>query len=320
MLRYIKKRLIFNLLSLWIVLTVTFLIIKTIPGDPFNDENCNTLSTETLLRLKTQYGLNAPLYLQYLSYLKSLLTLDLGFSLVYKDRRVLDIIISSFPPSAILGIESLCLSIAGGIFLGTLAALRKKKLKKILIYSSILQVSIPSFIFAAAMQYIFAIKLPIFPIAFWGDFSHTILPALALAITPMAFIAQLTCSSVSSVLNQDYVLLAQIKGLSYSRVVCKHILPYALFPVISYSAILVTTVMTGTFAIENMFCIPGLGKWFICSVKQRDYPMIMGLSLFFGVFFMLTSLTSDLIQAWINPQLRNTYKEHSDLKKAENDI
>lgn len=316
MLRYIKKRLIFNLLSLWVVLTITFLIIKVIPGDPFNDENGNTLSSETLRILKDQHGLNAPLYQQYLSYLKSLLTLDLGKSLVYKDRRVLDIISTSFLPSAILGLESLFLSIAGGICLGTIAALRKKPVKNLIIYSSILQVSIPSFIFAAAMQYLFSIKIPIFPIAFWGSFSHTILPALSLAITPMAFITQLTHSSVSTVLKHDYVLLAQTKGISYLRVIFKHVLPYAVFPIISYSAILVTTVMTGTFAIESMFCIPGLGKWFICSVKQRDYPMIMGLSLFFGIFFMLASLISDLIQAWIDPQLRNSYREQTSLSKA----
>lgn len=315
MLRYIKKRLIFNLLSLWIVLTITFLIIKIIPGDPFNDENSNVISSETLQMLKDQNGLAAPIYSQYLSYLKSLLTLDLGKSLVYRDRKVLDIITSSFPPSAILGIESLFLSIIGGICLGTIAALRKKKLKNFILYSSILQVSIPSFIFAATVQYLFSIKLPVFPIAFWGTFSHTILPAISLAITPMAFITQLTYSSVSTVLKRDYVLLAHTKGLPYLRVLFKHVLPYAVFPIISYSAILVTTVMTGTFAIESMFCIPGLGKWFVCSVKHRDYPLIMGLSLFFGIFFMLASLIADLIQAWIDPQLRNTYKEHSSFKQ-----
>ncbi|MEF9497049.1 ABC transporter permease [Chlamydia sp. 04-14] len=309
MFRYIKKRLIFNLLSLWIILTLTFLVMKTIPGDPFNDESSNTLSQETLQILKSRYGLNKPLYQQYIHYLKSLVTLDFGNSLVYKDRSVTSIISTAFPASAILGFESLILSISGGISLGTLAALRKKKQGRYILLSSILQISIPAFVLATMLQYIFAVKIPIFPIACWGNFSHTILPSLALAITPMAFITQLTFSSVSSVLNKDYVLLAYAKGLSPIKVVLRHILPYAVFPTISYAAFLVTTVMTGTFAIENIFCIPGLGKWFVCSIKQRDYPVTLGLSVFYGAFFMLASLLSDLIQAMIDPQLRYSYKE-----------
>ncbi|EGK69321.1 putative peptide ABC transport system permease protein [Chlamydia abortus LLG] len=309
MFRDIKKRLVFNLLSLWIILTLTFLVMKTIPGDPFNDESSNTLSQETLQILKSRYGLNKPLYQQYIHYLKSLVTLDFGNSLVYKDRSVTSIIATAFPASAILGLESLLLSISGGISLGTLAALRKKKQGRYILLSSILQISIPAFVLATMLQYIFAVKIPIFPIACWGNFSHTILPSLALAIAPMAFITQLTFSSVSSVLNKDYVLLAYAKGLSPIKVILKHILPYAVFPTISYAAFLVTTVMTGTFAIENIFCIPGLGKWFVCSIKQRDYPVTLGLSVFYGAFFMLASLLSDLIQAIIDPQLRYSYKE-----------
>ncbi|EPP36668.1 Dipeptide transport system permease protein DppB [Chlamydia avium] len=309
MLRYISKRLIFNLLSLWVILTLTFLVMKSIPGDPFNDENGNTLSQETLQILKAQYGLNQPLHQQYLQYLKSLVTLNFGNSLVYKDRSVVSIIATAFPASAILGIESLILSIFGGICLGTLAAIRKEKQGRYILFSSIFQISIPAFVLATILQYLFAVKIPIFPIACWGGFSHTILPSLALAITPMAFITQLTCSSVSSVLNKDYALLAYAKGLPPMKIILKHILPYAVFPTISYAAFLVTTVMTGTFAIENIFCIPGLGKWFVCSIKQRDYPVTLGLSVFYGTFFMLSSLLSDLLQAMIDPQLRYSYKK-----------
>ena len=309
MLRYISKRLLFNLLSLWVILTLTFLVMKSIPGDPFNDENSNALSQETLHILKTQYGLNQPLYQQYLYYLKSLVTLNFGNSLVYKDRSVISIITTAFPASAILGIESLVLSIFGGIFLGTLAAMRKKKQGHYILLSSIFQIAVPTFVLATLLQYLFAVKIPILPIACWGSFSHTILPSLALAIPPMAFITQLTCSSVSSVLNKDYALLAYAKGLPSIEVILKHILPYAIFPTISYAAFLVTTVMTGTFAIENIFCIPGLGKWFVCSIKQRDYPVTLGLSVFYGAFFMLSSLLFDLLQAMIDPQLRHTYKK-----------
>ncbi|EPP35556.1 binding--dependent transport system inner membrane component family protein [Chlamydia ibidis] len=312
MFHYIKKRLAFNLLSLWVVLTLTFLVMKSIPGDPFNDENSNTLSEHTLQILKARYGLDKPLHYQYMQYVKSLFTLNFGNSLVYKDRSVTSIISTAFPASAILGLESLALSLIGGISLGTLAALRRKGKGRYIILSSIFQISIPTFVLATMLQYLFAVKLPIFPIACWGNFNHTILPAISLAITPMAFITQLTFSSVSSALNKDYVLLAYAKGLSPIKVVLKHILPYAVFPTISYAAFLVTTVMTGTFAIENIFCIPGLGKWFICSIKQRDYPVTLGLSVFYGAFFMLASLLSDLLQAMIDPQLRYSYtKKHN---------
>ncbi|ETR80085.1 Oligopeptide transport system permease protein OppB [Chlamydia pneumoniae B21] len=292
------------MLSLWIVLTLTFLVMKTIPGDPFNDEGCNVLSEEVLQTLKSRYGLDKPLYQQYTQYLHSIAKLDFGNSLVYKDRKVTNIISTAFPISAILGLQSLFLSIGGGIALGTIAALKKKKQRRYILGASILQISIPAFIFATLLQYVFAVKIPLLPIACWGSFTHTILPTLALAVTPMAFIIQLTYSSVSAALNKDYVLLAYAKGLSPLKVVIKHILPYAIFPTISYSAFLITTVITGTFAIENIFCIPGLGKWFICSIKQRDYPVALGLSVFYGTLFMLSSLLSDLIQSIIDPQIR----------------
>lgn len=278
--------------------------MKTIPGDPFNDEGCNVLSEEVLQTLKSRYGLDKPLYQQYTQYLHSIAKLDFGNSLVYKDRKVTNIISTAFPISAILGLQSLFLSIGGGIALGTIAALKKKKQRRYILGASILQISIPAFIFATLLQYVFAVKIPLLPIACWGSFTHTILPTLALAVTPMAFIIQLTYSSVSAALNKDYVLLAYAKGLSPLKVVIKHILPYAIFPTISYSAFLITTVITGTFAIENIFCIPGLGKWFICSIKQRDYPVVLGLSVFYGTLFMLSSLLSDLIQSIIDPQIR----------------
>ncbi len=278
--------------------------MKTIPGDPFNDEGCNVLSEEVLQTLKARYGLDKPLYKQYTKYLHSIAKLDFGNSLVYKDRKVINIISTAFPISAILGLQSLLLSIGGGTALGTIAALKKKKQRRYILGASILQISIPAFIFATLLQHVFAVKIPLLPIACWGSFAHTILPTIALAVTPMAFIIQLTYSSVASALNEDYVLLAYAKGLSPLKVIIKHILPYAIFPTISYSAFLITTVITGTFAIENIFCIPGLGKWFICSIKQRDYPVALGLSVFYGTLFMLSSLLSDLIQSIIDPQIR----------------
>ena len=309
MFRYIKRRLFFNLISLWVVVTLTFFIIRTIPGDPFNDENGNILSAETLAILKNRYGLDKPLFTQYLIYLKCLLTLDFGESLIYKDRTVIGIITSALPASAILGFESLCLALFGGVALGVHAAFYRRGCGRAIFFSSVIQISVPAVVVGAFLQYVFAIKYSCLPIACWGEFSHTLLPSIALAITPMAFITQLTYASVSATLKKDYVLLAYAKGLSPFKVLIKHILPYALFPIISYSAFLITTLMTGTFSIENLFCIPGLGKWFICSIKQRDYPITLGLSVFYGAFFMLSSLFCDLLQAWIDPQIRYSYGE-----------
>ena len=193
--------------------------------------------------------------------------------------------------------------------MGILAAFYKRGCGRTIFFSSVIQISVPAFVVGAFLQYVFAIKYSWLPIACWGEFSHTLLPSIALAITPMAFITQLTYASVTAALKKDYVLLAYAKGLSPFKVLIKHILPYALFPVISYSAFLITALMTGTFSIENLFCIPGLGKWFICSIKQRDYPITLGLSVFYGAFFMITSLACDLLQAWIDPQIRYSYEK-----------
>ncbi|WP_348660410.1 ABC transporter permease [Chlamydiifrater volucris] len=309
--RYLKKRFLYNFLSLWIVISLTFLIMRTIPGDPFSNEEANALSPETLAMLKAHYGLDRPLIVQYFKYINSVLHFDFGHSLVYKDRTVFDIIKMGFPVSAILGLEGCALAIFGGIALGTLSAIKERFIGNWILYTSILQISLPGFVLATLLQYLFAVKFSLFPIACWGTFAHTILPSLSLSLTPMAFITKLTTTSVKEALSMDYVLLAFSKGIKKSSIILRHIIPYAIFPTISYASFLVTAVMTGTFAIENIFGIPGLGKWFIYSIKQRDYPVILGLAVFYAFFFMTASLLTDLIQAWIDPQLRRNYENNN---------
>lgn len=306
--KFILKRLLSNLISLWVMFSLTFWIMKAIPGDPFSHEDGNPLSIETVANLKKQCGLDEPLSKQYLKHLVSVLTFDFGNSLVYRDRSVKNIISSSFSVSAILGIQSSIVSIAAGLLLGWLSAVRTNGwLPKIIEGGLILQLSLPGFIAAILLQYFFAFKFHLFPVACWGSFSHTILPTLALASVPTAFIAKLAKDSFSSVMNKDYVLLARAKGLPQSGIILKYILPQSVFPTLSYLNFMIANVVTGTFAVENIFGIPGLGKWFTQSVLQRDYPVIIGLTVFYGTFFIIISWIIELIQARIDPQIRKNF-------------
>ncbi|MEG0036547.1 MAG: ABC transporter permease [Victivallaceae bacterium] len=303
--KYLFRKLVSNLISLWIVFSITFWIMRSIPGDPFTYEDGNPLSEETIEILKNQCGLSEPLYRQYFKYLKATVKFDFGNSLVYRDRSVRNIIASSFPVSAILGLQSSFLAIIFGLFMGWTASLKTKKyLPKIVSGSIMLQISVPGFILATLLQYFLAFKCRLFPIACWGSFSHTILPSVSLAAVPAAFIAKLTKSSFASLITKDFILSAQAKGLSRTGILFRHALPHAFFPVLSYLNFMITNLITGTFAVENIFGIPGLGKWFTQSVLQRDYPVIIGLAVFYGVFFMTGSLIIDLMQAGIDPQIR----------------
>lgn len=309
MLSYIRKRIVINVISLWVIITCTFFIIQWLPGDPFHNESGNILPQETLDALKGHYGLNQPIWKQYVQYINALLHGHLGQSLVYKDWSVVQIIKTGFPVSAALGLESACIAIIGGVLIGLLAA-TKPRLDGFVLHYSIIQLSFPSFILATMLQYCFAVRIPIFPIACWGSLMHTVLPALSLSLTPMAFIIQLTRSSVKHFLKEDFILLAYAKGIPHYKILFKHVIPYSLSPIISYAAFLITTVITGTFAVENIFGIPGMGKWFISSVLQRDYPVIMGLTIFYSIIFTFASLISDIINTILNPRLKITYQQH----------
>jgi len=304
---FIGKRFCYTFLALFLIVTVTFFLMKAIPGDPFTQEKA--LPPEILESLYAYYKLNDPWYVQYGNYLVSILHLDLGPSFAYKARTVNEIIASSFPVSALLGLEALVLSISMGITLGALAAFKQHRWQDCsAMLLAVMGISVPSFILAAFLQYFFAIKLDLLPVARWGTFQQTILPTLALSALPTAFIARLTRSSMLEVLACDYIKTARAKGLSYFSVLLHHTLRNSLLPVVSYLGSMVANILTGSFIIEKIFGIPGLGGWFINSVANRDYTMIMGLTVFYSMLLLFSVFLVDILYGWVDPRIRVSTK------------
>lgn len=290
------------LLSLLVVLIGTFFLMHAIPGDPFIGDRI--IPEEVLRSLYAYYGLDRPLWVQFALYLKGVFTLDLGTSIVYPGKPVLEFIQQGFPISALLGLQALLLAIPCGILLGTWAALKRSEWQDtVAMFLSTLFVSVPSFVLASLLQYIFAIHFSLFPVARWGDFEHTLLPTLALAALPMAYTARLTRSNMVEVLQQDYIRTAIAKGLPPLQVALRHGLRNALLPVIAYLGPVVSSILTGSFVVEKIFAIPGLGQWMIHSIQSRDYPLILGLTLFYSLLLMLVLFVVDLLYLRLDPRI-----------------
>ena len=217
-----------------------------------------------------------------------------------------DIIADGFPVSFYLGMEALCIAVFGGIVLGSIAALNHLRWQDHLtMVIAVIGISVPSFILASFMQYILAMKLELLPVARWGDFSQTIMPAISLAALPMAFIARLTRANMVEVMQQDYIQTAKSKGLNSFQIIFRHVTRNALLPVVTYLGPLTAAILTGSFAIEKIFGIPGLGQWFVTSITNRDYTVIMGTTIFYSAILMLCVFIVDLLYCFIDPQNPN---------------
>ena len=303
MIQYITKKCILFVLSLFIVTTATFFLMHAIPGDPFTQDKA--MPEEILKAMYQHYGLDRPLFFQYLSYLKGLAIGDLGPSFKYQGRTVNEIIAQGFPVSLTLGLEALFISIGAGISIGAIAAWKYQRWQDhLMMLVAILGLSIPSFIFATFLQYLLAMKLDLFPIARWGSFSHTILPAISLAVLPTACIARLTRSNMIEVFQYDYIQTAKAKGLNSATIITRHVLRNALLPVITFLGPLTASILTGSFAIEKIFGIPGLGQWFVVSIANRDYTVIMGTTIFYSAILMFCVFVVDLLYCMIDPRIK----------------
>jgi len=286
------------------VVTLTFILMKSIPGDPFMEEQA--IPEEIKQSLFAHYGLDQPFHIQYLQYLKGVVTWDLGPSFKYEGRTVNDIINDGFFVSASLGALALIIALFWGVLWGSIAAFfRGKWQDHTSMTIAVLGMSMPSFLMATILQYGFAIKLGILPIARWGSFEHMILPAIALSAFPSAFIARLTRASMVEVLEKDYILTARSKGLSNFKIWKNHILKNSLLPVVSYMGTLVTNVLTGSFVVEKIFGIPGLGSWFVNSITNRDYTIILGLAIFYSLILMAVIFIVDVLYFFIDPRIKN---------------
>ena len=287
------------LLSLFLIAAITHFLSLNLPGDPFSTEK--PLRLEAKLALRAYYGLDDPFYIQFSKYILNLLKGDLGYSLIYSGLSVNHLIGRSFPVSGLLGSVALCLALGFGMVFGTLGAIYQNRWQdKSLFFLNCLILSIPSFILATLFQYFFAIKMNLLPIAKWEGASSAILPAISLSIVPAAFIAKQLRENILKLVDSDFILLAQVKGLSKARILFVHLLPNALLPLFGYFGQLAAGILTGSFLIERIFAIPGLGFWFVSSIFERDYPVIFGLTIFYSFLLIAFSLTMDLLSKWID--------------------
>ncbi|MEN8699061.1 ABC transporter permease [Bacillus infantis] len=303
MAKYIGKRIIYMIVSLWLIITATFFFMRIAPGNPFTSEK--KLPPEIEANLNAHYGLDQPWYVQYGEYLLRILKWDFGPSFKYKSQTVNDLISEGFPVSLMLGIEAILIAVSIGVVLGVIAALKHNKWQDYTaMIVAVMGISVPSFIMATFLQYFLAIKLGVFPVARWESFMHTILPALALAASPMAFIARLTRSSMLEVLANDYIKTAKSKGLSQGVITIKHTIRNAMLPVVSYMGPLSAGIITGSFVIEKIFGIPGLGSHFVLSIANRDYTVIMGVTVFYSVILLVSILLVDIAYGLIDPRIK----------------
>lgn len=298
---YILKRILLAFLTIWIVITITFFVMHAIPGGPFLSEKAITPSAQAALEAK--YGLDKPLMEQYFNYLKDAARFDFGPSIKQRGRDVVDIIADGMKTSVKLGL--LAAGIAGvfGIVLGSLAALRRNKLiDKIIMVVTTAFVSMPSFIMGSLMLVLFTVTWTILP-ANGTTWQGLILPIITLSLYPMAYITRLTRSSMLDVLGQDYIRTAKAKGVAPIKVIFGHALKNSLIPVITYFGPMLAYIVTGSLVVEKIFAVPGIGRAFISSITNRDYPMVMGTTIVLAVLIVVMNLVSDILYKVVDPRI-----------------
>lgn len=278
-------------------------MMRAIPGGPFTD--AKAIPNFVIEKMNERYGLNDPLYIQYGRYLLNILCFDLGPSYRYEGMTVNELIADSFPVSFIVGGLALLISLVIGIPLGVISALRRGKWqdKTSMIFAT-LGVTVPSFVLASALVYIFAWHLGWVTVGFWDGISTAVLPAVTLALYPAAFISRLVRSEMLEVLGQDYIRTAYAKGLGRSSVIYIHALKNALIPVITYLGPLTAGILTGSFVIEKVYGVPGLGTFFVTSINNRDYTMIMGVTVFYSAILVSFNMITDICLSFIDPRIK----------------
>ena len=300
---YVGQRIVESFITLFVISTSVFLLLRLLPGGPFDQDKM--LPPEVMANIARKYNLDAPLYVQYVDYLKGLLTFDLGESYKYTGRPIMELLIEAMPASIELGIYSLILAFIIGIPAGVWAAANHNKLTdRLVMTAAISGVALPSYVVAPVLILIFAYKLNWLPAAMWTDTEYYIMPVLVLGVRPAATIARLTRASVLEVIGSDYIRTAKSKGLSESVVLFKHVLRNSLIPVLTYSGPLVAGLLSGSFIVEIIFAIPGMAKHFVQSVTNRDYPLILGVTLIYSVVLILANLVVDILYSYFDPRIK----------------
>ena len=300
--RYIVKRILLALVSLFAIITITYFLMNLMPGDPFMSEKA---SEENRAILIAKYGLDQPVYVQYGKYLTNLLHGDMGTSYVLqKGRAVKDIIFESFQVSMSLGVRALLLAIVCGIILGCIAGLCKDKLPDAVIrVLSSVGISMPGYVIASGLMILLAVNLKVLPVNY-NKPGGWLMPMLTLAIDPTSYLTRLTRASILEVMNQDYLRTERAKGMSEFVVVFIHALKNSLIPVITYLGPLTASILTGGFVAESVFSVPGLGRYFVSSISSRDYTMIMGVTIFYSALIVFMNLICDILYKIVDPRIQ----------------
>jgi oligopeptide transport system permease protein len=303
MFRFIARRLLETLPVLFIIITATFFMIRFVPGGPFTAERAVT--PEILRNLEAHYGLDKPLYQQYFDYLGSLLRGDLGPSFKYPNRTVNEIIADKLPVSLELGLTSLAVALVFGLTLGVTAAVKRNSLLDYLCSSvAMVGICVPTFVLGPLFVLLFAIHFGWFNASGWYSSIDRVLPAATLGLVYSAYIARLTRGGMLEILNQDYIRTARAKGASEFRVIFRHALRGGLLPVVSFLGPAIAGILTGSFVIETIFQIPGLGREFVNSAFNRDYTLVLGTVILYAALIISLNLLVDVVQVWLNPKLK----------------
>jgi oligopeptide transport system permease protein len=303
MLKYFLKRLLHGIPVLFVVATLTFIIMRLVPGGPFDQEK--KLPPEILANIEAKYHLDQSVGVQYLFYLKQLVHGDMGPSYKYIGRDVTDIILDTFPVSITLGLLAMLIVIGIGVPVGVWSAYRQNSIvDQIFMFFATLGISIPSFVLGTILVWVMSNKLQWLPPALWEGPRYMILPAIALGAPFTGYVARLIRSTVLEVLASDYIRTARAKGLTETTILLKHTLKNSIFPVISVLGPLTAGLVTGSFVIEFIFSIPGMGSFFITAVTNRDYPLIMGVTLVYAVLIVVANIFVDMIYMWLDPRVR----------------
>jgi oligopeptide transport system permease protein len=302
MIRFIAKRLVGLVVILFCVVTITFFLVRLMPGGPFDRER--KLPEHIEKELLAKYKLDGPLFEQYFNYLRDLLRGDLRLSTKYRSRSVNEILADSLPVSGLLGAIAFCVATVGGVFLGSLAAAKQQTwIDRTAMLGALFAVSLPSFVIGPILVLVFAIEWPVLPVGGWGNLQSLVLPSITLAAPYTAYIARLTRSSMLEVLTQDYIRTARAKGLSNTVVIYKHALRVAILPVVSFLGPLAANLLTGSIVVESIFSIPGTGGFFVNSVLNRDGFLLAGVVIVYCSLLVLFNLVVDLLYGLLDRRI-----------------
>ncbi|MCI1966415.1 MAG: ABC transporter permease [Oscillospiraceae bacterium] len=303
--RYILKRLVYLAVTLLVITTLTFFLMHSLPGTPFDEDKISRLSAAQQQQIYASYGLDKPLYIQFFRYLTNMFKGDFGTSTLYLGMPVSRIVLNRILPSALIGFQAVLFGVVIGLVLGIIAAYRHNtSMDYMTMIISVLGISIPNFVVAALLQYFLGFKLGWFPVAYWESYANSILPSLALSFGVIAQIARFIRTEMLSVLQQDYILMAQSKGLSPAKILVKHALRNSILPVVTILGSIVVNLLTGSLAVESIYSVPGIGSLFVDTIKANDYSTILGLTVFYSAFYVVVILIIDILYCLIDPRIR----------------